>query len=151
MTYDVYPPSPIAGLFHAVGLQITSFFYTERVNLYAGYGSDTINVAKSTAQLTPMALGVSAGSRADTLNVWDFSDPGAPAYTVPSAGPGAGAVDVNTPDFRADFESVAVVNLYVKKTSTVNTDGYNPADYVLNIYLVQPTQPMTPTGNGGHG
>jgi hypothetical protein len=115
------------------GVHTTVFWDMENVNIFAGSGNDTINVAKSTGELSRTNLAIFAGNGADTLNIYDHSNPNAATYTVASAGSGSGSVDAGTPAFGADFHSISTVNLHVKKSSGVNTSAYNAAHYVLNI------------------
>ncbi len=166
--YDVNITVPAAGQVSAMGVHTTTFSFLELIGIYAGNGNNTIDVAKANGQLSPMGLVIGAGGGTDTLNIYDKYNPSAATYTVASLDSGMGSVDVNTPSFAADFVSVDEVNLYRSLIlgSTVNTNGYNPAHYVLNVFpakddtggappdedpinpLVQPPMPAPPGPSG---
>lgn len=116
---------------------IASFINLNAWMLYAGTGSDKFDIGSTGGVLTGMRPGyVYGGGGNDTINVHDEKALAAGSYTVLSTGPGAGGLVVPSSSWAMSFyDSIKTVNLYrsLKPGTVVNTAGYNPAHYVLNI------------------
>jgi hypothetical protein len=134
-TYTVTPPAPLIGGISIPGWS-AQWGQFEQVVVDTGTGDDAVNVAKDTGTLSAMSLTVDGGPGANTLSLYDQKNPAAATYIATSAGADTGAIAVPSLGLDASFQSVHVVNLHrsLKPGSVVDKSGYDPADYILNVF-----------------
>ena len=129
---------------------VATFTNVSSVVLEPGWGTDIVNIAPTTGSILdtlPQCYINGVAPSTDTLNIFEHKNPNVTTYDVLAAGAGTGFIQV--PAFNAQyyFGGMAVVNLFVKKGSVIDTSQYNPAHYDLNIIYRVPT-PATGTSAG---
>jgi hypothetical protein len=113
----------------------------ELATLDTGMGNNSVTLSNTQGKLDGMpAVFIYGGLATDTINVKDYKNPSAAAYYVATSGTiGYGAVTAPAAGFTVGFEGIETVNLYrsLKPGTIVDTSGYDPAFFDLNVIVAQ--------------
>jgi acrosin len=154
------------------GAQTTTYGTVESLTLNAGAGQNTININSTLAvgtttinagagndifNLTPTsqelgnlggALILNGNAGTNTINANDAQNANGTANVVSSSGNQAGQLQVPADSVSVNFQGVGALNLHVRRgnQNNVNTSGYNPAHFDLNVIwaLLNPGIDLTP-------
>ncbi len=139
------------------GAQNVAYNSFETIGLFSSPGADTINVTAHTGDLSGIPdLFIDANLGTDKLQISDHNYPYGDTYFVASfSGPYySGTMDLPSIGLDIDFKSIETLNLYPSPHphTVVNTSGYSPAHYALNIIMTPPPfGPGTAPSGGGSG
>ncbi len=143
-------------------VRIPSFAYTVNFNanvtnliLFTGAGNDLVRITNNSGTLDWMRdTLVDCGAGGDNLQVSDHNYAWGDQYVVFSTGVWSGGIRLPTIGLDINFGKIEKVDLFPSPhaNTVVNTSGYNPSHFILNIIMGPPPfGPGTAPSGGGSG
>ncbi len=142
--YTLYPWAQADGNYAKLDTPSIGFALAagvEELTLFTGPSNNVIDINNIFGELpngmTFRSMYPWAPIGRDTINFYDVKNPAPETYKVTSVDDdGSGTLLVSSADFEVHFLDVDTLNLHtsLKPGTVVDTQDYNPAHYVLNVY-----------------